>query len=496
MYFKVKFQQLSKVHWFFIAFAALYLFIIPVIILIIGSRVSAQQTLESPYMTDQIIVKFKNNAALGARSELLERLGARSAQNLRLQNTMVFKVQNGRQAQMLKNLQNNPLVEYAEPDYQVELFAVPNDPQFGQQWGLSKIKAPEAWNTTQGSNTILVAIVDTGIDANHPDISSQVVKRVNFTTEADTDLNGHGTHVGGIVSAITNNGIGVAGTAYNTKLMSVKVATAIGGGNLSHVANGITWAADNGASVINLSLGLPFNLSTFRSAVDYAHNKGVVVVAAAGNSGSQATYYPAAYPNAIAVGGTNTNDSRASISTYGTWVDIAAPADNIFSTTMNGGYGNITGTSMSSAFVSGVAALLKAQHPEWTNIEIRNKLLSSADSLPSSLQIGVGRVNACKAVDCAASGSATPTPTNPAATNTPTPTTSLPTSTPTPTVTPLPTATRTPTPTATRTPTPVATNTPTPTRVNTPTPTRVNTPTPTRTPTPTPQPWYCRYIRC
>ena len=233
--------------------------------------------------------------------------------------------------------------------------------------------------------------------------------------------------------------------------MSVKVLDNNGSGYYSWIANGIIWAADNGAKVINLSLGGTSSSFTLQNAVNYAWNKGAVVVAAAGNRNSTSRFYPAYYSNSMATAATDQNDKKASFSTYGSWVDVAAPGVDIFSTYNNDGYVTLSGTSMAAPFVSGLAGLIFGFHPDWNNIQVRDKLQSSSDQIPGTGSYWTyGRINACKAVDCILL--------------------------PTPTITPTPTPTPIPTPSITPSPTPEP------------------TPIPTPTPTPTSKPWWCKYI--
>jgi thermitase len=432
---------------------------------------------------DRIIIKFHTTSSEQTRDSLIKQFPVSRRETLRLANTEVISVPQG-QGQTLSNiLAKNPNVQYAEEDEVAEATNTPDDPYFVDQWGLQKILAPSAWDYTQGSASILIAVVDTGIDGSHPDLTSKIAGRANFTTDSDVDDNGHGSHVAGIAAADTNNGIGVAGTGFNTDLLSVKVLEGSGNGYYSWVANGITWAADNGAKIINLSLGGLSSSQTLQQAVAYAWSKGAIVVAASGNNGNSIPFYPAYYPNVVSVAATDTNDQKAYFSNYGNWVTIAAPGVNIIST-YQGGYAYLSGTSMATPFVSGVAALIWSEHPEWTNAQVVSQLESSADHIPGTGSYWqYGRVDACAAVDCIET---TPTPTI-VPTMTPTPT-------PAPTTTPFPTPTVTPTiihsPTVTPHPTVIP---PTPTIFKSVTPTL--TPIPTITPTTTPsKPWWCSEV--
>ena len=412
--------------------------------------------------TDRLIVKFNHLVPAQTRDAIANQAAATKKETLRLQDTVVLHVPKGQAEGLAKQLEKNPNVGYAEQDMKAQAVDIPNDPDYSSQWGLPKIFAPLAWNVTHGSASTLIAITDTGIDGSHPDLGNKIVARANFTTDPDIDNNGHGSHVAGIAAADTNNGVGVAGTGYDTKLLSVKVLDSTGSGYYSWIANGITWAADNGAKVINLSLGGTSSSLTLQNAVNYAVNKGVVVVAAAGNNGNSLKFYPAAYTNVVSVAATDSNDHKASWSNYGTWVTMAAPGVNIFSS-YQGGYAYLSGTSMATPFVSGVAALIWSQNPAWSETQVVTKLENSADKITGTgTYWKYGRVDACNAVDCNSV-----------------------TTTPTPTL--IPTATPTQGPTATPTQQP----TPTPTVAVTPTLTPVPT---TITPTPTPtKPWWCPY---
>ena len=345
--------------------------------------------------------------------------------------------------------QRNPHVQYAEPDYIASVLNTPNDPYFtgGYQWNMAKVQASSAWDVTTGSASVAVAILDTGVDLSHPDLQGKVVASVNFSDSSTVnDLNGHGTHLAGIVGAATNNSQGVAGLGYNTTVMNVKVMGDNGTGGYSWVAQGVVWAADHGAKVINMSLGAEFGSSTLEDAINYAWGKGVVVVAAAGNNASSTPFYPAAYPNVIAVASTDYNDHLVSSSDYGDWVDVAAPGASIWSTLPNDRYDSRSGTSMASPHVAGLAGLVFTQVVDSNadgrlNDEVRSCIEQNADNIGVA-GIGSGRINAYKAVLCS---SMPPAPT-PTATPPPAPT---PTATPPPAPTPTAMPPPAPTPTAT-----------------------------------------------
>lgn len=462
-----------------------YFLPILVFLFLVGIFVFHNSVLAAPAIfsvPERVVVRFRNALSDAAQDSILKSYSPLKKEKLRLQNTVVITVPNGQAIIIAERLAHDNRISYAEKDQVAFSSQIPDDQYFSSQWGLQTIKAPLAWDTTHGSSSALIAIVDTGIDGSHPDLESKIAGRANFTTDADADDNGHGSHVAGIAAAATNNSIGVAGVGYDARLLSVKVLDYSGSGYYSWVANGITWAADNGAKVINLSLGGSFSSSLLQDAVNYAWNKGVVIVAAAGNNGNTLPSYPGYYANAIAVAATDSNDVKASWSNYGSWVALAAPGVNILST-YPGGYAYLSGTSMATPFVSGLAGLVFGEHPGWTNTQVKNKIEQSADAISGTgTYWKYGRIDACGATDCL-SVSGTPTPT-PSPTQTPTPTltptiTPTPTNTPTPTVTPTPTMTLTPTPTTSATPTPTLTPTITPVP-------------PTPTPT-TAKPWWCPY---
>lgn len=450
------------------------------LILLVGSLLFPQEIDYAAPLSnaeiDRVIVKFRPLVSQTYKSKLVADRGGILSENLGLEDTYVVRVPKREGALFANSISKNLLVEYAEEDFIAQAFEVPNDPQFVSQWGLAKIQAPGAWDTTHGGVSVDIAIIDTGVNSSHPDLAGRIVASVNCTISSScpnfttSDPDGHGTHVAGIAAATTNNLVGVAGTSWEGRLMSVKSLDDNGSGYYSWIANGIYWAANNGAEVINLSLGGSSSSTTLKNAVDYAWNKGVVIVAAAGNSGRSWATYPAYYTNAIAVAATDVNDNRANFSNYGSWVDVAAPGVSILSTYLSS-YDYFSGTSMSTPFVTGLAALLKGQNPSWSNSQIRNQIESTADAISGTgYYWAKGRINACNAVGCSVSVSPTPT--------------SVPTSTPVPTITPtlVPTVTPTPVPTVTPTPQPTITSVPTP------------TPTSALSPTPTPKPWWCKYI--
>ena len=278
-----------------------------------------------------------------------------------------------------------------------------NDDYSGRQWAIPKIMAPQAWKVTSGANNVVIAVLDTGIDKEQEDLVGKVIAEVNFTDSPTTDdIYGHGTHIAGIIAAWTGSGTGVAGLAHDCRLMNVKVADDQGRFDSSVAAKGINWAVEHGANVINMSLVSTEPSPILEEAINYAWNKGVVVVAAAGNLVGTKVVYPAYYSNCIAVAATDSNDCVASWSSQGDWVDVAAPGVDIYSTLPGNKYGYKSGTSMAAAHVSGLAGLLFTLENDrnddgFVNDEVRAAIEYGCDGL----NIGTvkGRINALYAVN-------------------------------------------------------------------------------------------------
>jgi len=361
----------------------------------------------------RILVKFKAGANV---AELHAANKTKTTKIIPRINVHVVSIPPGQGVQkMVERFKKMRNVEYAEPDYIAYADSVPNDTYFDKQWGMhntgqtggtpdADIDAPEAWDITTGGADV-IAILDTGIDKDHEDLGGKVIHEANFSTSSTSDdIYGHGTHVAGIAAAVANNGIGVAGVGCNCRLMNIKVLSDTGSGTYSGIADGIIYAAENGAKVINMSLGGPNGSPTLENAVNSAWGAGVVVVASAGNDPDEVPNYPAYYENCIAVAATDHNDNMASFSTHGNWVDVAAPGVSIYSTTLPYKYrgkivhyGYKSGTSMSAPHVAGLAGLVWSTSYGTSNVNVRNRIESTADAIPDTGSLW-GRVNAYKAV--------------------------------------------------------------------------------------------------
>jgi len=366
---------------------------------------------DDPFVAGEILVKFKPGVGVqNAQQRVAEVQGAVAGSVANI-GTLRIKVPPGQELAAIEKLKARGDVEYVEPNYIVWALGTPNDPSYGSQWGLPKINMPQAWDITEGSSNIIVAIVDTGIDLEHPDFNCTVPGGANKLTAGfdfynnDTnpdDDQSHGSHVAGIAGACTNNSTGVAGVAPNVRLMPVKVLNSSGNGTYADVASGITYAADNGAKIINLSLGGSDPSETVRIAMAYAVGKGALVVAAAGNFAhvGNPVIYPAAYADAMAVAATDSGDNWATFSEHHSYVEVAAPGVSIYSTVL-GFYGTKSGTSMSTPHVAGLAALIWSLEPGLTNAEVRQIIQDTAKDLGDPGKddyFGYGRIDAQQAL--------------------------------------------------------------------------------------------------
>lgn len=363
--------------------------------------------------TIRLVVKFERGASVERAQRLASAFGGKTVTSIPQLNALVVAVPEEKLAAALAAYRSLPDVQYVEQDGIAQAAFTPNDPEYTlHQYGPEIINAAQAWDITQGSADILVGVVDTGADFSHPDLADKLVAGWDFANNDNdpSDDNGHGTHVSGIIAAATNNGIGIAGVGFNTRVLVVKSLNAQGSGYYSTIAQGITYAADQGARIINLSLRGTIPSSVLEDAVKYATSKGVLVVAAAGNDGSDSPVYPAAYPETLAVAATDWNDQRWGISNFGDFVDVAAPGVGVYSTDWAGGagpYASRSGTSMAAPHVAGVAALVLAANPNLTADEVRNIIESTAKDLGDpgwDPYYGYGRVDAYQAVLAATQG--------------------------------------------------------------------------------------------
>jgi serine protease len=374
------------------------------------------------FVPGEVIVKFADGAAESVKEGIRGRYGlTKVAESWKKGAFTVYR--HGNPNAILNKLGGESGVVYAERNGIAYATMAPNDPLYSPyQWHMTRIGMEAAWDISTGSSNVVVAVCDTGVKESLEDLAN-----TNFTpgwnfirNKADTnDDNGHGSHVTGTVAQSTNNNLGVAGIAFNTTIMPVKVLDRRGSGSYTAIANGITFAVDNGAHIINLSLTGPSNSSTLENAVNYAWNNNVLLVCAAGNDNSSSSYYPAAYANSISVSATSISDTRASYSNYGSTIDICAPGgddgdlngdgyvDYVLQNTFfrrDEGYYFFSGTSMAAPHVAGVAALIKSVDFSLTNAQIRSILEGTAEDLGPAgwdQDFGHGIVDAVAALQAA-----------------------------------------------------------------------------------------------
>jgi thermitase len=351
---------------------------------------------------DSIIIKFRDESA---KEATLNALNATDVIDANPDDKAAVIKPKGFESSkdLLEKAKKDSNVEYAETNDKLKISYTPNDTYYSQQWHLPKVKANQAWDLRPGGNG-MIAIVDTGVDSGHPDLSSNInlslgYDFINSDNNPDDD-NGHGTFVAGIASAVINNGQGISGISENAQIMPLKVLDANGEGYESDVALAVRYAADNGAKIINLSLGGDTPSQLLEDAVNYADSLGSIVVASSGNEGASTLSYPAAYPAAIAVGSTNQTDQKSAFSNWGTNLDIMAPGEDIISTFMGSAYASGDGTSASAPIVSGALSLVMSGGAI-NKTEALNRLKTNSDKVGLvgyngsgyNTQYGYGRIN-------------------------------------------------------------------------------------------------------
>ncbi|WP_241158432.1 S8 family peptidase [Cohnella candidum] len=344
----------------------------------------------SHYSVDEVVVKFRKPLQPKELLRLRKDLDLTVVRQTR--QTYVFRSRKHRAEPLMEYFKKFDPV-YVEPHYLYltnELDGetdpqpiVPNDTLYSRyQWNLPQIDTEQGWNVNRGSQ-VIVAVVDTGVQSDHPDLQGKLVPGVNIvdSSKPPEDDVGHGTHVAGIIAAQINNHEGVAGLTWYTKIMPVKALDSSGAGSTYSVAEGVIWAADHGANVINMSLGNYAQAQFLHDAIRYANNKGVLVVAASGNDNTDRPGYPAAYPEVVAVSATDPGGGKAEYSNFGDYIDVAAPGTSIASTYPGSRYASLSGTSMASPHVAALASLIRGANPQLSNAEVANVLRSTAVDL-------------------------------------------------------------------------------------------------------------------
>ncbi len=372
------------------------------------------------FVEGQILVQPRSGLPQKALDNILNSQRGRSVDKIYGLDIHIVKVPPQAEEKVVRALSHNPHIEFAEIDTMHELSLTPNDPvsytastNTWPAWHLPKIEAPAAWdqllNAGKGiGEGVTIAVLDTGFDANHPDLGPKLVPGWNSASgNNDTSpVHGHGTQTAGVVGAMSNNGIGVAAIAWDSPIMPVRVTNNTNGAaSISAIASGITWAADHGARVASISYGL-LNGSTLNSAAQYMRNRGGLVFISAGNYAKDDGYND--NPYVLSVAATQSNDTRASFSNFGKYIDVAAPGTGIKTTTVGGGYAGASGTSFSCPTAAAVAGLIMSANPSLTVNEVESILEDSANDLGATgwdIYYGHGRVNANAAVQMAMDGS-------------------------------------------------------------------------------------------
>jgi subtilisin family serine protease len=344
------------------------------------------------FVPNLLMARFKPGLPAARRAQVLADAGGVVDHQIEQLGVFVLRTPPGRRDQVLARLRASSSVAGVERDAIIEkLDTSPNDTNWPDQWGLQRIGLPSVWDHTRGS-PIVVAVLDTGVDAAHPDLQGAVLPGVDLTASGigASDLEGHGTAVAGIIAARANNHQGIAGICWSCSILPVKVLNDQAEGSMDQLAEGIVKAADAGARVVSMSLGGPAGSGTLDEAISYAVAKDVILVAAAGNNSSSTPFYPAANPSVLSVAGTNEADRLYPWSDFGTWVRLAAPGCNP-APAVGGGYANFCGTSSATPVVSGLIALALSIRPDLSRDEIARALSDGSESVTSLPQ---GRIDA------------------------------------------------------------------------------------------------------
>jgi subtilisin family serine protease len=423
---------------------------------IIAERVISKGNIK--YLSNQMVIKFKENvnADFTGRVFLPQTVsqklsfmqvndvtfflkGLKAIENSELNRIVVVKYSSELDPlQIIPLLKQDNNIEWAEPKFVYEFNYIPNDPEYSIQWHLAKVKAAEAWDISKGDTSVVIGIVDTGVDWDHPDLATNIWRNWSEIPNngVDDDNNGyvddlrgwdfggligipdndpmedrpdHGTHVAGIASAVTDNGIGVAGLGFNCKIMPVKVSSdnnrnTSGQPYVLYGFEGIAYAAENGAKVINCSWGGGGYSIAGQTIIDYATSLGALVVGAAGNDNSSESFYPASYNNVLSVAASGTNDVKASFSNYGNSVDVISPGVSIRATWQNDTYTYLNGTSMAAPLTAGLAGLVVSYFPQLSPQQVSERIRVTSDNIDAlnsgiyKNKLGKGRINAQNAL--------------------------------------------------------------------------------------------------
>ncbi|WP_211745472.1 S8 family peptidase [Paenibacillus sp. Marseille-Q4541] len=367
----------------------------------------------SHYYENEIVIRFHDTLSSDKMEQIKKEIKLDHAH--KIGETYVFKSKDMDYTKLQSYFKKKWDPMYAEPHYlyltnetydeNVAASNIPNDLLFSRyQWNLPATETNKGWSLSKGSDNVTIAVIDTGVDLNHPDLEGQFVEGYNVVNpdEKPYDDVGHGTHVAGIISAKVNNNEGVAGMTWYNKVMPVKVLDSSGSGTTYAVAEGIIWATDHGAKVINMSLGNYADAEFLHDAIKYAYDHDVVLIAATGNDNTERPGYPAAYPEVFAVSATDAAMKRAEFSNYGDYVDVMAPGASIASTYPNNQYAALSGTSMASPHVAALAGLIRSLNPDLNNEEVMDLMRSSVIDLGEpgyDKYFGYGQIDVYKALE-------------------------------------------------------------------------------------------------
>ena len=342
------------------------------------------------------LVKVRTGVPEAEAAAMLRRAGAAQLGSVSSLGVRVVRLPMFRSWSAVAKLAADPRVVSIEADARATASVEPRDPQWDRQSGLRSVHAPAAWEMTTGSRDTVIAIVDTGVDADHPDLRGRVLRGHDFHNNDSnpSDDNGHGTAVAGVAAAAGNNGAGIAGMCWKCRILPVKVLNRNGSGSHSNIAAGIVWAANHGADVINLSLASTGRTNMLSDAVAYARRRGAVVVAAAGNAGSRRKFYPAALPGVISVAASRGTGKLYAWSNDGSWIKVAAPGC-AFTTRRGGSWSWWCGTSFASPAVAGTIALVHSYRPGLSRYRLESSVLSAASG---SFRASRARLDAARAV--------------------------------------------------------------------------------------------------
>jgi thermitase len=379
----------------------------------VGTVLTVSVSAQSSDDHTRVIVRFKKDVSDADRDKAVKEKNSKKDEEVYADHDLwVVESKEGKKdKELAADYKKDKRVVYAEPDVELHIMlANPNDPLFSQEYAHQRINSVAGWSIYPGTYTSSggaeIAIPDTGVDTSHPDLVGHIdtAKSTCFgllcPLTGYEDDNGHGTHTAGIAAAATNNNAGIAGVAFNSKIMSLKVCNVAGSCFTSDIVSAINYARLNGAKVISMSLG-GGGTTTLQAAVTSAYNGGLILVAAAGNDGNSNVNYPAGYAEVMSVAATDANDAHASFSNTNSDVEVAAPGVNVLSSYNDGGYRTLSGTSMATPHVGGLATLLFGQHPTWTNNMVRNQIDQCSDDLGApgrDTSFGFGRINLGRAL--------------------------------------------------------------------------------------------------